>query len=265
MNGMNAANVMIPGRGAIFTAAPLAAAPSYKTMSPDTPGAGWTCLGHTSKENAVALSKSGGESTTFDSWWTAALAVMYSSTNWAITVGALQIDTGVLDLAFNGTLDTDGGYIVPAAVEAVDRALFVLALQGTKRMGLYLPKVSVTLGDAPSFDPSKLFEVPLSAAVLAEDTTLMKWYHPALEAGLAAVIASASPATTAAAGATVTITGTNFTGVDSVKFGAAEDSTATVDSDTQITATMPTGTAGSAAITVSKGSVVSNSFPYARA
>lgn len=185
--GMNAANVMIPGRGAIFTAEPLTTPPDYKMMTPDTPGEGWTCLGHTSKDNSVALSKSGGDVTSFDSWWTSALAVIYGSNTWNITVGALQIDTGTLDLAFNGTLDPeDGGYIVPAAVEAVDKALFVLAMQGNKRMGLYLPKVSITLGDAPTFDPTKLFEVPLSAAVLADENTLMKWYHPGLEAIAAA-------------------------------------------------------------------------------
>lgn len=182
MSGMNADAVMIPGRGAIFTAAVSTAPPAYKTMSPETPGTGWTSLGHTSKENAVGLSKSGGEATSFESWWAAALAVIYSSTTWAVTVNALQIDAGVLDLAFNGSLDDDDGYIVPASVVAVDKALFVLAVQGTKRMGLYLPKVSITLGDAPTFDPTRLFEVPLSAAVLADDNTLMKWYHPALEA-----------------------------------------------------------------------------------
>lgn len=181
MAGMNAANVIIPGRGAIFTADPLTAAPAYKTMSPESPGTGWVSLGHTSKENAVALGKEGGEATTYDSWWAAALAVTYSSNTWSVTINALQIDAGVLDLAFNGEVDEDGGYIVPAEVEAVDKALFILAVQGSKRMGLYLPKVSITLGDAPSFDPTKLFEVPLAASVLANENTLMKWYHPALE------------------------------------------------------------------------------------
>ena len=184
MAGMNAANVIIPGRGAIFTAAPLTDAPAYKSMTPDMPGTGWTSLGHTSKDNAVALSKDGGDVTQFDSWWTAAIAVIYGANSWKINVNALQIDAGVLDLAFNGTVDTDGGYIVPAAVEAVDKALFVLAIQGDKRMGLYLPKVSITLGDAPSFDPTKLFEIPLTAAVLADENTLMKWYHPGLEAAV---------------------------------------------------------------------------------
>lgn len=182
MSGMTAANVMIPGRGAIFTADPGTEAPDYLTLSPTASGPDWTCLGHTSKENAVALGKSGGEATSFGSWWADALAVIYDAVSWDISVGALQIDKGVLDLAFSGSIDTDGGYIVPAAVNAVDKAVFVLAMQGTKRMGLYLPRVSITLGDAPTFDPSKLFEVPLKGTVLADENALMKWYHPGLTA-----------------------------------------------------------------------------------
>jgi len=178
---MNSNAVIIPGRGAVFTGEPEIDPPDYKIMTPTTPGSGWTSLGHTSKENAVGLSKEGGDVTQFDSWWADALAVIYGSISWNITVNALQIDKGVLDLAFNGTIADDGGYIVPASVTAVDRALFVLALQGEKRMGLYLPKVSITLGDAPTFDPGALFEVPLSAAVLSAENELMRWYHPALE------------------------------------------------------------------------------------
>jgi len=182
MAGMNAANVIIPGRGAIFLAPPLTVAPDYLTITPEAPGVDWVSLGHTSKDNTVALSKEGGEAETHDSWWASALAVIYGATKWNVTIAALQMEADVLDLAFNGTVDTDGGYIVPSQVESVDKAMFVLALQGTKRMGLYLPKVSITLGDAPTFDPTKMFEIPLAAAVLADENMLMKWYHPGIVA-----------------------------------------------------------------------------------
>lgn len=264
MAGMNAANVIIPGRGAIFLAAPSTAPLAYKTATPDVPGtAGWACLGHTSKDNSVALSKDGGEAQSYDSWWAAALAVVYDPTTWNVTVNALQIETGVLDLAFNGTIDTDGGYIVPAQVEAVDRAVFILAMQGTKRMGLYLPRVSITLGDAPSFDPSKMFEIPLTGAILADGDKVMKWYHPGLELQAASVVTAATPSA-AVAGAVVTITGTGFNGTTGVKFGAVSATSFTVVSDTSLTAVMPAGTAGSSPITVLEGAFVSNAFTYTR-
>jgi hypothetical protein len=55
-------------------------------------------------------------------------------------------------------------------------------------------------------------------------------------------VTSISPASgTTGGGASITITGTNFTGTTGVKFGTA-DATFTVDSATQITATAPAGT-----------------------
>src|SRR5581483_2216144 len=52
-------------------------------------------------------------------------------------------------------------------------------------------------------------------------------------------------------GGTVTLTGTGFTGVTSVRFANNVAATFTVNSDTQITATVPNG-AVSGAITLSK-------------
>lgn len=264
MSGLNAANVMIPGRGAIFTAAPGTPAPDYKLLDPANPPAGWECLGHTSKENSVALGKSGGEATSYGSWWAEALAVTYDATSWDISVGALQVDAGVLDLAFNGSIDNDGGYIVPSEVVAVDKAIFVLAVQGSKRMGLYLPKVSVTLGDAPTFDPTKLFEVPLKGTVLSSENGLMKWYHPGLETAVALVVSSASPADSAPGGTTVTITGTGFVGATGVNFGAVAAANPTFVSDTEIQAVVPNGGNASVPITVKKNGETSNALPYQR-
>ncbi len=65
-----------------------------------------------------------------------------------------------------------------------------------------------------------------------------------------AVAPSAGPLTS---GNSVTITGTNFigpSGVSAVKFGAANAVSYTVNSDTQITAVAPAGTAGTVDITV---------------
>lgn len=176
--------VFLPGRGLPFLAAVDTAPPAYKTMSPGTPGGTWIAAGHTSRENNVALTKNGGEATTVGTWYTPAFRTTYSDTTWGLTINALQMDKNTLDLAFNGTLDTDDGYIVPSAVTPLDRALFILCLDGTDRMGLYLPKVSITIGDGPAFDPTKFFEIPLAASVLNSDELegVMKWYHPALEA-----------------------------------------------------------------------------------
>ena len=70
----------------------------------------------------------------------------------------------------------------------------------------------------------------------------------------APAISSIAPSAGPTAGGTsVTITGTNFTGATSVKFGATSATGFTVNSATQITATSPSGSAGTVDITVTTG------------
>lgn len=84
---------------------------------------------------------------------------------------------------------------------------------------------------------------------------------------VAPVIISATP-TGAGTGAQVSITGQHFTGVvpaTGVKFGAVVATVTTVVSDSLIVAVMPSGTAGSAPITVTNPTGTSASFAYTRA
>jgi hypothetical protein len=62
----------------------------------------------------------------------------------------------------------------------------------------------------------------------------------ALEGAGEATVLSFSP-TSGAVGTVVTITGTEFTGASKVTFGGVAATTFTVNSATQITATVPTG------------------------
>ncbi len=78
-------------------------------------------------------------------------------------------------------------------------------------------------------------------------------------------ISSFSP-TEAASGATVTITGTNFTGtgvsVSTLKFGGTAASSFTVINSTTITAVVASGTSGSVLVTTSGGTASLNGFSY---
>lgn len=79
-------------------------------------------------------------------------------------------------------------------------------------------------------------------------------------------ILTATP-TAVAVGGQVEITGSGFTGtiaVSGVKFGATNATSWTVLSDSVITATMPTGTAGAANITVTNATGASTAFSYTR-
>jgi hypothetical protein len=86
--------------------------------------------------------------------------------------------------------------------------------------------------------------------------------NPAATAS-APTIGSATPSG-AAQGEMVTITGAGFTGATTVKFGATNATDFVVISDTKLVASMPTGSAGSAAITVTNATGTSTAFAYTR-
>lgn len=70
--------------------------------------------------------------------------------------------------------------------------------------------------------------------------------------------------TSGASGTTVTLTGTDFLGSTQVRFGSANATSFTVVSNTSITAVVPAGAAGSAAVKVVKGSLESSTVAFTR-
>ena len=264
----------IPGKGTVLVAAPDTAPPvDYLSLDPTgslaVSAPGWEALGHTSRENNVAMSKDGGEVTSVGSWWDENLRNNRSATNWTVTVNSIQIDALTLGLAFGGgTLNTTEGSYDVGDIVPQNKALFILVVDSAgNRLGLYIPNTTVTIGDAPEFPLETFFEIQLSAAITNSATTgrKFKWYHPGLKAPAqgAPTVTAATPAS-ATTGSNVTITGTNFVGVQTVKFGSANATMFSVTSPTSILATVPAGSAGSAPITVTTVVGTSNSFAYTR-
>lgn len=270
---------IVPGHGTLFVAdvnTPVPANPLTAFTLTGTPPTGWVNLGHTSKDNTAAFTRDGGDKTVLPSWLADGVFTIYAATNWGLTINSIQIDELSLDLAFGGSFDTDGGYIIPASNDGVEKALFLLATDGTGALGFYQPNTSVALGDAPSIKTDGFFELPLAASIMAADAAvippaangkpgLMKVYKTGLQASVP-FIASALPSG-AAAGSQVTITGSGFTGVTgaaSVKFGATNASSYVVVNDTSIVAVMPAGSAGAANIVVTSPAGPSAAFAYTR-
>lgn len=77
------------------------------------------------------------------------------------------------------------------------------------------------------------------------------------------VLTSVAP-TSGAAADEIVLTGTGFAGATGVRFGSANAASFTVDSDTKITAVVPAGAPGSAAIKVIKGQLDSDSVAFTR-
>ncbi|MDQ4502183.1 IPT/TIG domain-containing protein [Sinomonas sp. ASV322] len=93
-----------------------------------------------------------------------------------------------------------------------------------------------------------------------------EWLIPATAAADAvpAVTAVEGSPDPAKAGELVVITGTGFTGTASVKFGATAATDYTVNSSTQITAVMPSGSAGAVNVVVANPVGSSAPFSYTR-
>lgn len=168
--------LFIPGHATVFHSAANVAMPAGGLDDFTLTGAaptGWTNLGHTSKQNTVSFSREGGEKTSLDTYLADAVRTIYSSEAWTLTVPALQIDGDILDLAFNGDFDEDDGYVVPGSNAGVTRGLFLLFQDTTGKLGFYIPKNTVKLGDAPSIDPTNFLELPLTASVQSASSSVI--------------------------------------------------------------------------------------------
>jgi hypothetical protein len=261
---INSNALIVPGHGTLFTAdvnTPIPENPLEAFTLTGPPPAGWENLGHTSKDTPPAFGREGGEATKLDTYLVDGVTTIYSAVDWALVFSSLQVDGDSLDLAFGGGFDTDGGYIIPGGVTAIEKALVLLATDGTGALIFYMPNNSVALESAPALDAAGYFALPISASIQAADESVI----PAIggKPGIIKVyktgmvntvprIASSSPATTAAAGSLVTISGSGFalvTGAAGVKFGGTNAAYNVVDDNT-IVAVMPAGAAGSAVILV---------------
>lgn len=267
--------LIVPGHGTLFLADANTAVPDSPLTAftlKGTPPDGWENIGHTSTDNTAAFNRDGGDATQLDSWLEDGVETIYAATNWSLGFNPIQVDKNSLDLGFNGWVDTDGGYVIPSTSDGLDKALFLLATDGTGALGFYMPDTNVNIGDAPSIDNAKFFEIPLSASIHAADESviasnngksgLMKVYKTGMTA-LKPAILSATPAA-AAEGDQVLITGSSFTGATGVKFGATAATDFTVVNDGVIVAVMPAGSAGAANITVTNATGTSSAFTYTR-
>jgi len=274
---LDASTTIIPGRGSVLFA-PVDTAPfDFDLFDVNTPATytGWT-ISHTSKDNAVALTKDGGDLTQNDSWEQEGVDSSKASTTLGWTASKLQFDQAGFEMAFGlGTNEWDAttqSYKVKE-LGTVKKAVIIIMIGGDgRRGGWYFPNNTVTIGDMPQVDPEAFFEVQLAGQILASESTGIRLQPHAVRPFLTTpVVTSLAPATGAEAGGdSVVITGTGFykvTATTGVKFGSTDATSWVVDSPTQITAVSPAGT-GTVDVTVTNSAGTSatssgSSYVYA--
>lgn len=183
-------------RTVIYTAPVDTAAPAPGSL--DTPGGSWTILGHIGDETAdgnASFTRDGGDVTTKGSITKRAIRQIVDPVNTGIDVDITQFTRGVLAL-YVGTTGgvTTGVFHVEGSSDGVttETAMLIVWEDGTKRVGLYAPRVSWTGRDNIDTDSIEdAIRIPLHAAFLDSNTIVgpnskplrYDWISPTLLAG----------------------------------------------------------------------------------
>lgn len=181
------AATILPGVGHLFHGVVGSPAPDFDTITPSAPTAPWSNMGHTSRENNAAITKEGGETSVIGSWQTASLRTSSTPITYGLTVSALQLDNTIAAWYFGGGDATQPGYFgIPKTSAPAEIALALLLIDGSRRAGLWLPRVSVIGGDGPEFNPEGLLEFQLVINILDHAGTpdLGRWYGEELGTGV---------------------------------------------------------------------------------
>jgi len=182
--------VVLPGRGYIFIHnTPGQASPATTVSALDaldleaaTIATTWRNLGHTSRENSVTRFRDGGDTTTLGSWQADSLFASTEPVTQGLTFNPLQFSNDVL-LAYEGGGDitAEDLFDLPDSPIAQEKALFLVMVSGSTRVGLYVPKVALSAADGSEADPSALYEWPLRATFLKMTSLpLAQWVRSGL-------------------------------------------------------------------------------------
>lgn len=190
----------------------------------------------------------------------------YDNEGWSsgdITMRSWSLEIGLNRKSDGGVEDPGQTLIDAAQAEFGDAARLYVRWYRTDGIGQSW-KGRAVVGVAP--DGTSVTDLAKWNVTLTGDGAPTKIANPYTPTA-APVVLSASPSG-AAAGAQVTIKGQGFTGTvasTGVKFGATAATSWTVVSDSLIVAIVPTGSAGSAAVTVTNATGASNALAYTRA
>lgn len=241
---------------------------AFKASSVTLPG-GFALLGLVKKDGAPQHTREAGDRLDF---WQTGYSIAGDGTR-AFTVSLAENNARVLKLTEGREPNADGIIYVDSSLPDARWIIFGATQfkNGTEERYHGVASVTAIEVDQDERGAVRGKKVTLTwqeDALFTDPNTNMAspfkmWVGSAAGVATTPVVTAASP-TAAVAGAMVVITGSGFTAATGVKFGSTNATVFQVDSDTQIKAAMPPGTAGSAAITVSKGAVTSASFAYTR-
>jgi hypothetical protein len=167
---------------------------------------------------------------------------------------------------FHGVALSSGSLITDPSREFPKIAFDLDMVDGSNVIREYAPSARVIeVGDQVAVAGGGLgWPITLEAEYDDGIAGYTKQFYSEFEGATPISTVTAATPSAAAEDAIVKITGTSFTGATVVKFGATNATAFVIDDSTTIYATVPAGSAGSAAITVTTPAGVSSAFAYTR-
>lgn len=182
-----------------------------------------------------------------------------------VAFSGLETRKELVEAYFNTTVQPDGSFKIETVGSSHRYSLILRGIDQSETLNIlaHLPLTKVSDREDMTFNPTTLKAFGLTFQTFKEDE--LEYHLRAWDSQLDTrpVVTGATPPDVET-GDEVTITGYNFTGATNVKFGTSNAADFDVVSDTEITAEMPSGSAGSAAIKVITPAGESNAFAYTR-
>ena len=180
---LNDNSVVLPAVGYIYVAAVDTVSPTpaaIETFDPLVGLAGWTQIGHTSRDDLPVFGFDGGDQETLGSWQNASLRrVTTEVAQDFVTFNALQLDEQVLSYYYGvsnpGT--TVGKFDVStSSVSGLETALVIVIVDGAATVGFHASKVSMGREDSIELAIDEFVAVPLRASILKSGSNpLFSW------------------------------------------------------------------------------------------
>lgn len=145
-------------------------------------GGAWKNIGHTSRDDLPVWDSDGGDVETKGSWQNASLrqVVTEQSADY-LTMKLLQFDADALELYYGANASTTAGVFGVADGNAVpvEKALFIVIVDGAHKVGFYSPKSSFRRDDSIELAVDDFAVVPIRATFLSSgSSTKFEWLLP---------------------------------------------------------------------------------------
>ena len=223
--------VLTAAIGYVYTASVGTAAPSVaaiQTLDPLSPGdwvaTGWDLVGHTSRNDLPEFGYDGGDTEVKGSWQKKKLReIVTDDPVDYLTLQLEQFDVNALTLYYGANASTTAGEFAVSAndFDPVEKAILVIIVDGSFRIGFHAHKASVKRDDAISLATDDLATLPIKATFIQHNSNpLFKWINIATSAVPLLKLGGATGGTftlkvNGTATGSITVSGLNAAGIKS--------------------------------------------------